>query len=155
MTNHWLMKSEPEAFSIDDLRTAPGRKTHWDGVRNYQARNFMRDQMKRGDLVFFYHSNCAEPGITGIAKVTREAYPDHTAFDPKDKHYDPKSDPDKSRWYMVDIGYQRKFKRVIPLKELREYSDRQLKNLVLLRRGNRLSITPVSAKEWDFILDLE
>ena len=155
MTNHWLMKSEPEDFSIDDLRTAPGRKTHWDGVRNYQARNFMRDQMKRGDLVFFYHSNCAEPGITGIAKVTREAYPDHTAFEPKDKHYDPKSDPDKPRWYMVDIGYQRKFKRVIPLKELREYSVRQLKNLVLLRRGNRLSITPVSAKEWDFILDLQ
>ena len=155
MTNHWLMKSEPEDFSIDDLRTAPGRKTHWDGVRNYQARNFMRDQMKRGDLVFFYHSNCAEPGITGIAKVTREAYPDHTAFDPKDKHYDSKSDPDEPRWYMVDIGYQRKFKRVIPLKELREYSGRQLKNLALLRHGNRLSITPVSAKEWDFILDLQ
>ena len=155
MTNHWLMKSEPEDFSIDDLRTAPGRKTHWDGVRNYQARNFMRDQMKRGDLVFFYHSNCAEPGITGIAKVTREAYPDHTAFDPKDKHYDSKSDPDEPRWYMVDIGYQRKFKRVIPLKELREYSGRQLKNLALLRHGTRLSITPVSAKEWDFILDLQ
>ena len=153
--NHWLMKSEPNEFSIDDLRTAPGRKTYWDGVRNYQARNFMRDRMKRGDLVFFYHSNCAEPGIAGIAKVSGEAYPDHTAFDPEDKHYDPKSDPDNPRWYMVDISYKRKLKRVIPLSELREYSDRQLKNLPLLRRGNRLSITPVSTKEWDFILSLE
>ena len=152
---HWLMKSEPNEFSIDDLRAAPRRKTYWDGVRNYQARNFMRDQMKRGDLVFFYHSNCAEPGIAGIAKVSREAYPDHTAFDPEDKHYDPKSDPEDPRWYMVDISYQRKFKRVIPLSELREYSDRQLKNLALLRRGNRLSITPVGTKEWDFILSLE
>ena len=152
---HWLMKSEPNDFSIDDLRAAPGRKTYWDGMRNYQARNFMRDQMKRGDLVFFYHSNCAEPGIAGIAKVSREAYPDPTAFDPNDKHYDPKSDPDKPRWYLVDITYQRKLKRVIPLSELREYSDRQLKNLVLLRRGNRLSITPVGTKEWDFILSLE
>jgi len=153
--NHWLMKSEPGDFSIDDLRAAPGRTTSWDGVRNYQARNFMRDQMKRGDLVFFYHSNCAEPGIAGIAKVSREAYPDHTAFDAKDKHYDPKSDPDEPRWFMVNIRYQRKLKRVIPLSELREYADRQLKNLALLRRGNRLSVTPVAAKEWNFILSLE
>ena len=149
------MKSEPNDFSIDDLRTAPGRETHWDGVRNYQARNFMRDQMKQGDLVFFYHSNCAEPGITGIAKISWEAYPDHTAFNPKDKHYDPKSDPDNPRWYMVNISYQRKLNRMIPLRKLREYSDRQLKNLTLLRRGNRLSITPVNAKEWFFILSLE
>ncbi len=153
--NHWLMKSEPNDFSIDDLRTAPGRTTYWDGVRNYQARNFMRDQMKRGDLVFYYHSNCAEPGIVGIAKVVREAYPDHTAFDTGDKHYDPKSDPDKPRWHMVDIQYKRKLKRVIHLSELREYGDQQLKNLALLRRGNRLSITPVGTKEWEFILGLE
>ena len=151
----WLMKSEPNEFSIDDLRAAPGRRTFWDGVRNYQARNFMRDQMRLGDLVFFYHSNCTEPGITGIAKVSREAYPDHTAFDPEDKHFDPKSNPEDPRWYMVDISYQRKLKRVIPLSELRKYSDRQLRNLALLRRGNRLSITPVGTKEWDFILDLE
>ena len=153
--NHWLMKSEPDVFSIDDLRASPGRRTYWDGVRNYQARNFMRDQMKRGDLVFFYHSNCAEPGISGIATVSREGYPDHTAFDPRDKHYDPKSDPDNPRWYMVDIKYKRKLKRVIPLSELREFADGQLKNLALLRRGNRLSITPVGAKEWKFVLSLE
>ena len=151
----WLMKSEPNEFSIDDLRAAPGRRTFWDGVRNYQARNFMRDQMRLGDLVFFYHSNCPEPGITGIARVSREAYPDHTAFDPKDKHYDPKSNPEDPRWHMVDISYQRKLKRAISLNELRKYSDRQLKNLVLLRRGNRLSITPVGTKEWNFILSLE
>ena len=150
-----LMKSEPNESSIDDLLAAPGRRTFWDGVRNYQARNFMRDQMRLGDLVFFYHSNCPEPGITGIAKVRREAYPDHTAFDPKDKHYDPKSNPEDPRWHMVDISYQRKLKRAISLNELRKYSDRQLKNLVLLRRGNRLSITPVGTKEWNFILSLE
>ena len=151
----WLMKSEPNEFSIDNLRAAPDRRTFWDGVRNYQARNFMRDQMRLGDLVFFYHSNCPEPGITGIAKVSREAYPDHTAFDPEDKHYDPKSNPEDPRWHMVDISYQRKLKRVISLNELRKYSDRQLRNLALLRRGNRLSITPVGTKEWDFILGLE
>ena len=151
----WLMKSEPNEFSIDDLLAAPGRRTFWDGVRNYQARNFMRDQMRLGDLVFFYHSNCPEPGITGIAKVSREAYPDHTAFDPKDKHYDPKSNPEDPRWHMVDISYQRKLKRAISLNELRKYSDRQLKNLVLLLRGNRLSITPFLTKEWNFILSLE
>ena len=153
MTNHWLMKSEPEDFSIDDLRTAPGRKTHWDGVRNYQARNFMRDQMKRGDLVFFYHSNCAEPGITGIAKVTREAYPDHTAFDPKDKHFDPKSDGENPRWFLVDVKFVRKLKRTISLRELKEYGS--LADMVLLRRGNRLSVMPVSEKHWNYILGLE
>ena len=152
---HWLMKSEPNDFSIDDLRAVPGRETCWDGVRNYQARNFMRDQMKCGDLVFFYHSNCPQPGIAGIATVCREAYPDHTAFDPKDKHYDPKSDPNNPRWYMVDISYQRKLKRLISLSELREHGDGQLKHLALLRRGNRLSVTPVSEREWDFILGLE
>jgi len=153
--NHWLMKSEPNDFSFNDLRNSPGKKTHWDGVRNYQARNFMRDHMKKNDLVFFYHSNTAEPGIVGIAKVSRESYPDHTAFDPKDKHYDPKSDPKNPRWLMVDISYERKLKNIITLSELRKYSDAQLNDLTLLRRGNRLSISPVSAKEWDFISSLE
>ena len=153
--NHWLMKSEPNAFSFDDLQNSPGGKTHWDGVRNYQARNFMRDLMKKDDLVFFYHSNTAEPGIIGIAKVSREAYPDHTAFDSEDKHYDPKSDPKKPRWLMVDISYERKLKTFITLSELRKHSDTQLKNLTLLRPGNRLSITPVNTKEWNFILSLE
>lgn len=149
------MKSEPEEFSFQDLRASPKRNTCWDGVRNYQARNFMRDEMKTGDLVFFYHSNCADPGIAGIAKVSREAYPDHTAFDPEDKHYDAKSNLANPRWYMVDIKYQRKLKRLIPLSELREFSERQLKNLALLRRGNRLSVLPVGEKEWNFILTLE
>ena len=153
--NYWLMKSEPNDFSFEDLRKSPSLKTHWDGVRNYQARNFMRDKMKKDDLVFFYHSNCAEPGIIGIARIIKEAYPDHTAYDPQDKHYDQKSDPQNPRWFMVDISYERKLKRTITLSELRKYSDDQLKDLTLLRRGNRLSITEVSNDEWSFILSLE
>src|SRR5690606_21927410 len=100
---HWLMKSEPDVFSVDDLAECPGRRTYWDGVRNYQARNYMRDEMKRGDLAFFYHSNCEEPAIVGIMKVVKEGYPDHTAFDPRDPHYDPASTPDAPRWFMVDV----------------------------------------------------
>ena len=111
--------------------------------------------MKKDDLVFFYHSNCAEPGIIGIARIIKEAYPDHTAYDPQDKHYDQKSDPQNPRWFMVDISYERKLKRTITLSELRKYSDDQLKDLTLLRRGNRLSITEVSNDEWSFILSLE
>lgn len=152
---YWLMKSEPGEFSIDDLQNAPGGETFWDGVRNYQARNFMRDDMKVGDGVLYYHSNCPETGVVGIATVCREAYPDHTAFDPEDKHYDPKSDPDNPRWCMVDIRFERKFERVILLRELRQYADGPLRDMLLLRRGNRLSITPVTAGEWDFILSLE
>ena len=152
---YWLMKSEPGEFSIDDLKAAPGGETFWDGVRNYQARNFMRDDMKVGDGVLYYHSNCPETGVVGLATVCREAYPDHTAFDPEDKHYDPKSDPDNPRWCMVDIRFERKFERVILLRELRKYSDGPLRDMLLLRRGNRLSITPVTAGEWDFILSLE
>lgn len=150
---YWLMKSEPEAFSINDLRQAPGKTDHWDGVRNYQARNMMRDQMKKGDLVFFYHSNCAEPGVVGIMKVVREGYPDHTAFDPETRYYDPKSNPDSPRWYMVDMRYVRKLKRVIPLAELK--TCEKLKDMPLVKRGNRLSIMPVTKTQWDFILDLE
>ena len=115
---YWLMKSEPSEYSIDHLKR--DKVEHWDGVRNYQARNMMRDQMKIGDLAFLYHSNCDEIGIVGVMTVHKESYPDHTAFDPKDKHYDPKSDPDKPRWFMVDVKYKRKMKRVISLRELRE-----------------------------------
>jgi predicted RNA-binding protein with PUA-like domain len=153
--SYWLMKSEPATFSIDDLRACPGQRTHWDGVRNYQARNFMRERMKRGDLAFFYHSSCAEPGIVGVVEIVREGHPDHTAFDVDDKHFDPKSDPAKPRWYMVDVQLQRKFKRPIALAELRKHSTGALERLALLRRGNRLSITPVAAAEWRFILDLQ
>ena len=151
--SYWLMKSEPEAFSIDDLRRARGKRDHWDGVRNYQARNMMRDQMRKGDRVFFYHSNCPEPGIVGIMEVVREGYPDHTAFDPASKYHDPSSDPDNPRWYMVDVRYVRKTQRVIPLAELKSYS--KLKDLPLVKRGNRLSIMPVTKRQWDFILGLE
>jgi predicted RNA-binding protein with PUA-like domain len=153
--NHWLMKSEPETFGIDALAKCPRRTTHWDGVRNYQARTFMRDQMRSGDLAFFYHSNCAEPAIVGIVKVVKTGYPDHSAFDPKDAHYDPDSDVDNPRWYMVDVQLQRKLKQPITLATLREHSSGALKGMALLQRGNRLSITPVSAAHWQFILNLE
>jgi predicted RNA-binding protein with PUA-like domain len=149
--NYWLMKSEPDVFSIDDLRAAPRKTTCWDGVRNYQARNMMRYDMRRGDRIFYYHSNCDVPGIAGIARVAKQSYPDHTAFDPNDPHYDPKSDPDNPRWFMVDVAFVRKFPNVVSLKQLREHSDGPLKELALLRRGNRLSVMPVSEKEWTFI----
>ncbi len=152
--NYWLLKSEPNSYSIDDLMQEPKKRTSWDGVRNYQARNFMRE-MKNGDLCFFYHSSCPKPGIVGIAKVVRQAYPDHTAFDPEDHHYDPKSDPDDPRWFMVDVRFVRKFARIIGLPELREYADGALSDMVLLRRGNRLSVTPVTKKQWDFINKLK
>jgi predicted RNA-binding protein with PUA-like domain len=151
----WLIKSEPETFGIDHLAKSPRKTTHWDGVRNYQARNFMRDQMRVGDLAFFYHSNCADPAITGIVKIVKAGYPDHTAFDPEDKHYDPDSDPSNPRWYMVDVQLQRKLKRPITLATLRKHSNGALEGLALLQRGNRLSITPVSMAQWGFILGLE
>lgn len=151
--NHWLMKSEPDTFGIDDLRARPEQIEHWDGVRNYQARNMMRDQMRAGDQVFFYHSNCSEPGIVGIAEIVREAYPDFTAFDPDDKHFDPKSDPDKPTWFMVDVRFVRKFKHTISLRELKAMPE--LAELALVRRGNRLSIMPVTAEQWQLIIALE
>ena len=151
--NYWLVKSEPDEFSIDDLYRRPKRTEHWDGVRNYQARNFMRDGMKKGDQVFFYHSNCDTPGIVGIARVVREAYPDHTAFDPEDPHYDPKSDPENPRWLMVDVKYVRKLKRTIPLSELKD--NPALEDMALVRKGNRLSVMPVTAEQWQTILDME
>jgi len=151
--NYWLMKSEPGAFSIDDLYNKPDRTEHWDGVRNYQARNMMRDEMKRGDQVFFYHSNCAEPGIVGIMEVVKEGYPDFSAFDPDDKHFDSKSDPANPRWMMVDVKYVRTLSRTITLKELK--AKEELADLSLVKRGNRLSIMPVSREQWVFILALE
>jgi predicted RNA-binding protein with PUA-like domain len=152
--NYWLMKSEPDVFGIDDLARSPRKTTHWDGVRNYQARGFMRDDMSVGDLAFFYHSNTEEPGIAGIVKVVKRGYPDHTAFDKRDKHYDADSDPNNPRWYMVDVRFERKLRKPITLATLREHSNGALKGLALLKRGNRLSITPVSAAHWKFILSL-
>lgn len=151
--NYWLMKSEPDAFSIDDLKAMPKKTEHWDGVRNYQARNMMRDEMKKGDLVFFYHSNCKVPGIVGIMEVVREGYPDNTAFNPEGKYYDPKSDPDNPRWYMVDVKFKRKLRRVIPLEEIKSLD--QLEGMPLVRKGNRLSVMPVEKKHWDAIIKLE
>lgn len=149
---YWLLKSEPSVFSIDDLENMPNKTDHWDGVRNYQARNFMRDDMSCGDLVFFYHSNCKVPGIVGEAKVVREAYPDFTAFDSDSDYFDSKSSPDKPRWFMVDICFKRKFSRVISLNELKECAE--LQEMSLVGRGNRLSVMPVSKEQWYFILSL-
>ena len=151
--NYWLMKSEPDVFGIDDLAARPNQTEPWDGVRNYQARNMLRDQMKRGDQVLFYHSNCEPPGIVGIMEIAREGYPDPTAFNPEAKYYDPKSDPDKPRWYLVDVKFRRKLKRTIPLQELREHPA--LADMALVRKGNRLSVMPVSAEEWETILTME
>ena len=151
--NYWLMKTEPTAFSIDDLEHRPLQTEPWDGVRNYQARNMMRDGMKVGDEVFFYHSNCETPGIVGIAKIAREAYPDTTAFDPEHPHYDPGSDPSTPRWLMVDVQFVRKLSRTITLTELKDRPE--LEGLALIRRGNRLSVMPVSEAHWHFILGLE
>ncbi len=150
---YWLMKSEPGEFGINDLEMRPNQTEHWDGVRNYQARNMMRDEMKIGDLIFFYHSNCEAPGIVGIARIAREAYADHTAFDPENKHFDPSCDPEKPRWFMVDVQFVRKLKRMIALAELKDKPE--LEGLALTRRGNRLSIMPVKETQWNFILSLE
>lgn len=151
--NYWLMKSEPNTFSIDDLKNRPDQTEPWDGVRNYQARNFMRDQMKAGDQVFFYHSNCEGPGIVGIMEVVRQSYPDPTAFDPQSTYFDPKSDPNKPRWFLVDVRYLRHTRRIIPLAELKEHEA--LENMALVRKGNRLSILPVTEEQWEAILQLE
>ena len=148
---YWLFKSEPDAFSIDALAAAPRRTSHWDGVRNFQARNMMRDGMKRGDLGFFYHSSCAEPGIVGIVKVVRDGSPDHTAFDAGSKYFDADSDPSSPRWFMVDVQLVRRFAQPVTLERLRRHTEGKLKDMLVLRRGNRLSITPVTEQEWKFI----
>jgi predicted RNA-binding protein with PUA-like domain len=153
--NHWLLKSEPDSFSIDALRAAPNQTTAWDGVRNYQARNMLRDSIKKGDLAFFYHSNCDVPGIAGIVSVVKQGYPDETAFDPGHHHYDVDSTRDAPRWYVVDVKLKRKFKRIITLDELRTHAPSRLADFALLRRGNRLSVMPVAKSDWDFILTLE
>lgn len=151
MPGYWLMKSEPTAFSIDDFQHHPQQTTCWDGVRNYQARNYMRT-MQCGDLVFLYHSNCDETGIVGIMEVVKMAYPDHTAFDPQDHHYDPESDPANPRWDMVDVRFQSKFPRTVTLAELKQHPV--LEEMPLLRRGNRLSVMPVTPAQWSYILQL-
>jgi predicted RNA-binding protein with PUA-like domain len=151
--NYWLMKSEPDSFSIDDLSNRPHQTEHWDGVRNYQARNMMRDNMRLGDQVFFYHSNCDVPGIVGIMEVVKEGYADFSAFDPDDHHFDPKSDAANPRWIMVDVKYVKTLSRTITLRELKAKTE--LTDLALVRRGNRLSIMPISQQHWDFILALE
>ena len=150
--SYWLIKTEPTAFSIDDLANRPNQIEHWDGVRNYQARNILRDNMKINDRAFFYHSNCDEPGIVGVVKIVRESYPDHTAFDPQEEHYDPKSLNENPRWFMVDVQFERKFHRTITLSEMR--NNPHLDGLTLLRRGNRLSVMPVNEVHWEAILNL-
>ncbi len=150
---YWLMKSEPDTFSIDDLKNAPHKVESWDGVRNYQARNFMRDEMKKGDLVLFYHSSCKIVGVAGIAEVAKESHPDLTALDKKSAYYDPKATQDDPRWYMVAIKWKKTFKRIISLNELKKHAA--LKDMKLLQKGNRLSIMPVSPEEFDTIIKLE
>ena len=153
--NHWLLKSEPDTFSIDRLAALPRQTTAWDGVRNYQARNMLRDSIKKGDTAFFYHSSCEHPGIAGIVRVVKRGYPDETAFDPKHHHYDADSRRSEPRWFVVDIKLVRKLKRLVTLDELRKHAGAALSDLVLLRRGNRLSVMPVSKANWDFVLTLE
>jgi predicted RNA-binding protein with PUA-like domain len=146
---HWLVKSEPDSFSFDDLVASPGRTSCWDGVRNFQARNLMRDDMKLGDLVFFYHSSTDPAAIVGIAEVVRESYPDHTAFDRSDPHYDPKSKPEAPTWMMVDLRARERLPKPVTLAELRDVKG--LEKMVLLQKGSRLSVQPVTAKEWDIV----
>lgn len=151
-SRYWLFKSEEDCFSIDDLAASPGKTTFWDGVRNYQARNMLRDEVQVGDRVFFYHSNSDPLGIVGTAKVTRSGYPDHTAFDPQAQHYDPGSTEEQPRWYMVDIKLERKFPVTITRELLRD--DPIAAGMEVMRKGSRLSITPVTAEQWNAVLEL-
>jgi len=147
---YWLMKSEPETYSIDDL--AREKVAYWDGVRNYQARNFMRDKMQKADLVFFYHSNADPSGIAGMAEVSKESYPDPSAFDPKSKYYDPKSKIENPTWFLVDVKFVRKFNELISLEQLRQVKG--LENMLVLKKGQRLSIQPVTQQEWELVCQL-
>jgi predicted RNA-binding protein with PUA-like domain len=151
MPNYWLFKSEPSSFSLDDLRNRPDATEHWDGVRNFQARNFLRDQIKVGDQVLFYHSNIAEPAVVGLAEVVREGYPDFTAFDPASKYFDPRSNPEKPTWFMVDVRFVRALPRPVTLAELKTVTE--LSEMALLNRS-RLSVQPVRKEEWDRIMKL-
>lgn len=150
---YWLMKSEPDVFSLDHLQQKPKRRASWDGVRNYQARNMLRDDFAIGDEAFFYHSSCAEPGIVGIMRIVSEGYPDPTALDPKHPQFDPKSKPDNPSWYMVDVEYLKHLRPMISLTMLKQHQA-ELGDLWVLRPGNRLSITPVSPSQWKKILKL-
>ena len=152
MTRYWLFKSEPSCFSIDDLKNMPNQTSPWDGIRNYQARNFMNRDMHIGDKAFFYHSSCTPPGIVGTMEVVRNAYPDDTAFDPASDHPDPKSTPDNPRWFMVDVRFQQQFSTMISLESLKQHPE--LDHMRLLQKGNRLSILPIEPDEWTFILKL-
>jgi predicted RNA-binding protein with PUA-like domain len=147
--NYWLMKSEPEVFSFEDLKSRPQQTEPWDGVRNYQARNFMRDEMKVGDQILFYHSNTKPPGVAGIAEVASKPYPDPTAFDKKSNYHDPKSDPENPRWVLVDVRYKADIKRLVSLDEMKTMPE--LSEMRVLQRGNRLSITPVTKAEFQAI----
>ena len=149
---YWLMKSEPETFSLTDLQNCKDGTEPWDGIRNYQARNFMRDDMKVGDDVLFYHSNCPEPGVVGLARIASKPYPDPTAFDPKSKYFDEKSDPENPRWILVDVAFVSKFERTVTLSEMRE--EKALSEMRILQKGNRLSITPVSESEFRAIVSM-
>jgi Uncharacterized conserved protein len=151
---HWLLKSEPDVFGIDDLARAPKRTTGWEGVRNYQARNLLRDDFRKDDLAFFYHSSCEVPGIAGVVKVVRAAYADPTQFDRKSEYFDAASTTEEPRWFSVDVQLVQRIMPVITLPELREHASGALREMVILKRGNRLSVTPVSDAEWRFILSL-
>ncbi len=148
---YWLMKSEPDAFSLDDLKKSPKKTTSWEGVRNYQARNIMRDECKKGDGVLFYHSKTKEPAVVGIATIVKESYPDHTQFDPESPYFDPKATRDKPRWFMVDVKYKSQLKSPVSLAEIKQ--TKALAKMVLVNRG-RLSVQPVTEKEWNLILEM-
>jgi predicted RNA-binding protein with PUA-like domain len=146
---YWLFKTEPDAFSIDDLANMPNKTEHWDGIRNYQARNFLRDDVKLGDQVFIYHSSCKNVGIAGLAEVVKEAYVDHTQFDPDSQYYDPKSPEEKPRWMMVDIHFKQKFKKILPLKDINKMPE--ITDIGLVKKGHRLSIMPVTKSEFEWL----
>lgn len=152
---YWLLKTEPATFGVEHLAKLPQRTSAWDGVRNYQARNFLRDAVQLGDQAFLYHSSCELPGIAAIVTVVRAGYPDASAFDRRNKHFDADSDPESPRWYALDVQLKRRCKRIITLAELRAHADGRLRELTLLRRGNRLSVMPVADAHWKFILSLE
>ena len=151
---YWLVKSEPSVFSVDDLAACPDQTRWWKHVRNYQARNFMRDEMKPGDRVFFYHSNTDIPAIVGIAEIVSEPYPDPDAFDPMAKYYDPKSNPENPRWFLVDIRLLDKLKEPISLRSIKAHAE-ALGGFPLIRKGNRLSVMPVATEQWDYIMSLK
>jgi predicted RNA-binding protein with PUA-like domain len=150
--HYWLLKSEPDCFSIDHLAKKPKQTDQWDGVRNYQARNMLRDEMKVGDQAFFYHSSCPQPGIVGQVKIVKAGFPDPTQFNPEAQHYDPKSTEEKPIWYTIDVQLIKKFKHIVTLDEIKK--NPLLETMQLVKRGNRLSIMPVSMPEWQTILSM-